>query len=333
MNNKTLRKRLIALMLLMSLFICGFGSGAVELDTAKYRIYRNVMASDLSKRYSVDADSAMNKYRYSAVAGYVVAVSSDGKQFKVSTNQGNTSDVILCESKNGYSLGINDPVVVYGEMTTKLFTKQLVLKVDSCASYDGNFKGSYSWSTLNDTKTLGKADMTTISLGDGEVTYKVPSSWISVQDELENANGYGYVLSDLSDGRSGRAELFFAFYFGSDSLNINDKVDTSTVTKKVQEFFIKNAERIENGIINNILGTTNASRSFKKKDTGFGVTYSYFDATYSNPVIGNSYNVEFVFKPVGDIDGFMVYMYVFTEGSRKHFDDVMFVLRLSEEKW
>lgn len=331
MSRKNIKFIIPVFVLCMSLFLCAFGT-AVELDVAKNGVYRNITAAELGRKYNADSASALRDYKLSAVTGRITSITSDGKKFTVSSGNNDTF-FVSCESKKGYSFSVNDNVKVYGTVSKKIFSKDMAFTVDYAEPFTGEISGNYSWSLING-RTIDKSEVKTVSLGDGRVSYRVPSKWTAVQEKLPNADGYAYVLSDLPGERSGTEELFFAFYFDNKGLNINDRVKYDDTLDPVWEFFKNQSDKIEKGIIQNILGDEPAG-SMKNRISPQGVSYDYYDATYSKDIIGKAYNVEFVFKTVGNYEGFMVYVYVYTNDSmqQEHVDEILLSLRLAEENW
>lgn len=155
-------------------------------------------------------------------------------------------------------------------------------------------------------------DTVQVSIGGGKVKYRIPKTWLDVEEQNSSVkNGHQYNLNQL-DGLY-EAEVFSVFYFDSNQL-----VNRS-------EYSRSGADAVQRAIVRNILKKTNTSfldiELFDKKIAANKRAFDYYITKYK------SYKVLFVFAPMKE--GICCMVYVFRDDT-PHEKDVLYMMQTIE---
>lgn len=332
------RSRMLGLLVCVCLTIgvlCGFSIfNKVEptLWTEKQTryVYQNGSAKLILSKMKSNYESAEQLYdkQYMAVIGRITKISSNNKTVKLAgINSQDTELLIDCSMKDSEAVAtvggmkIGDHVRVFGEVRVGKFPVKYV-NMDVYKIEKTTEQNAYAVVYTNcDGEDYDKTEMAARSLAGGKVIYYVPQSWETVETELPDVDGYEidgyqYKLNEIAADFKVTPESMFVFYFSNMKFlkKLSDKAET---------------ESIEMAIVKNILPKDNLS-SFptREVDSYFGHELDYYDTSFKKSS-GKEFNVEFVFTPVGDDLGILVYMYVYDEV--QHLDDIMALMRMTEK--
>lgn len=320
-------KKAVSLSLIFSfiLLLCGFGfiPVTVLVDTDKNHVYEYIPADDILTEFAKDTDQAKAKYKdgYYLITGKIGDVSKKGDKINVYGSSG-SGDQLICSCPKelraeALNLKKDDAVGIYGKITIGPLDKEVHINAEKLASVPSSVKKGTFY--LSDGKSIDKNNMTSRTLNNGKVSYKIPAAWKGVEhsiveDGIGTMEGYQYVLNQLPGSKDDTPESFFVCYFDNASKleNKDDKKDTV---------------QIEKAIINNISGDGKADLArIRNVNTYYGAKYNYYITSYTDTLnaVNNGYHVEYIFQKDGD-DGFVVYLYVYKDA--KHLSDVLFVTR------
>lgn len=329
-------KRVLSLLLCGCMIVgclCGFSLfNKVEptLYTEKQTryVYQNGSAKFMLSKLTSNYDSAVQMYddQYMAVIGRITKISSNNKTVKLaginSLDQEITIDCSIKDSVAVSDVGgmkLNDHVRVFGKVSVGKFPSKH-MDMDVYKIERTTLQNAYANVYTNcEGEDYDQSVMAARTLAGGKVKYYVPESWVSVESELPDVDGfemdgYQYRLNEIAADFKVMPESMFVFYFSNMKFlkKLSDKSET---------------EAIEKAIVQNILPKDQLS-SFPTREVKsyYGHELDYYDTSFKKSS-GKEFNVEFVFTPVGDDLGILVYMYVYDDV--QHLDDIMAVMRMT----
>lgn len=325
---KTKRMLTLLLAIPMMLFLCGLGFNNVTVlvDTENNYVYEYVSTDDILTDFAKDNNVATRRYEngYYIISGKVENISKKGDTIDISGALVTDSHIICSCPKalrsEALKFKAGDGIGVYGKVTVDLIDKDIHILAEKLVSApEGVKSGSFY---LLDGKNINKNSMSTRTLNNGKIKYRIPAAWKGVEhsiveDEIGTIEGYQYVLNHLPGSTDTVPESFFVCYFDNASRleNTDDKDET---------------ELIEKAIINNISGEGKGD-SARTRDvtTYYGAKYNYFIGSYTDvdESGNNGYHVEYIFQKNGT-DGLIMYLYIYKDA--KHLSDVFFVTRFLE---
>ena len=155
-----------------------------------------------------------------------------------------------------------------------------------------------------------------VTVSGGQMSFKVPKTFLSVGEVLDSAPGMQYRLNEIPETYAASAEQLYVFYFESEEylLYAKDAKNTAAVEMAIVQNILP-GEKV-GGIVN---GWSFPSAS---KHNVNGTVFDYYDSEYKD-VNNKTHYVEFVFTKNGT-KGLGCVLYVFTEYPHK--EDVLYVL-------
>ncbi len=314
---------LVAVLLLCSLMICGFGEH-VELDTEAIKVYQNINIDEIIQKIETEKDEAKKLYHgnYYFLDGYITSIKSNSKEIFISANRENATRVICCKISDKSTiekikgLEVEEFVRIYGRLTIGL-DKNVNVKIDHIEKTGNALYSNDMYSTI-DGKQIEKSSMAVRELNNGSFRYYIPSSWISVEhnikeEELGSIEGYQYCLNQ-TDPKEALSESLFVCCLDKKDVDINDRKDN---------------KRIEEAIIRDIMGKKDKRIEkfpLKKTKTYYGAQYIYYRDHYAKDLFNDKYNVEMIFQETDKEIIVVLYLY----NKKTHLDEIMITLRMME---
>lgn len=317
----------IILVVPIILLLCGFSfkNVTVVVDTEKNQVYEYKSADDVLNDFAKDPVAAKNKYNngYYVISGKIESISDKGDKISLYGSSNKASNIICSCPKQmreeATKYNVDDGIGVYGKLSVDPIDKEIHIKVDKLIDALSGVKTGTFY--LLEGNSINKNSMSTRTLKDGKVSFKIPAEWKGIEhsiieDGIGTIDGYQYVLNELQDHTDTVPESFFVCYFDNAS-------------KLEKTYDKKKTELIEKAIINNISGERKGdSADTKNVNTYYGAEYNYFTGiSYTDLLDENGYHVEYIFQKDGE-DGLVMYLYVYKEP--KHLSDILFVTRFLE---
>ena len=295
----------------------------VTLDAEKDPLYLVITADALLDAYRENKTSAGLTYdkQLLAVYGQIGSVDEKGDSFSLVSSQG--TEMIRCTVSGtglrrqaaGQKAGAQ--VCVLGRIRlTTLPREQWTLTVAGIEAAAGSIPTGEVWrsasgAVVRKTDRAEKGFGTDKIRGGARVTCSVPRSFLSVEEELPNTEGFLYRLNELPGEKKTQPEQLYLFYFDNETM-LQDQNDVRRTTK------------IEEAIIKNILPGENIGfGKFPKRHSAYEHPFQYYDTGY------DGYHAEFAFTPAGE-DGIFCVLYVYR--SSEHLRDILTIFRFLEIK-
>lgn len=313
----------IAALLIPVLFIvltgAAFFESEVMLDTKEHAIYQHADIGDITGA----AGSGRNGGCY-ALTGTVGEKNKNNRKFDLVSDTSGVASVSCTVSDeeliNEVSrLTPGDRVTVYGRLNIGLL-KNIGLEAYSIKKTE-SIKVNKDLYSVKNGPDIDIRDLEERSIGEGRVSYRIPKSWRAVEhdikaEKLGEMEGYQYRLNEIGR-KSEYAESFFVCYFDTDQFVAKNDRD--------------NFKAIEEAILRDIMGKDDLNHfPAKRATTYYGAKYKYYLDTYTKPLSGDKYQVEFVFRESGE--DIIVYLYIYNTQhiNRSSLDEIMLTMRLTD---
>lgn len=345
-------KIFIGIILLAVLFIIEttsvYAANSFDLNVKDNIIYEDLLIDDLLIDADNDSKTAESTYgnNYYRILVHTSYVSADGKELKIvalNTAKSNTSityktgwgegDLVeqIKQLNAGANAYINCKVTFeFGKVKFKEVAQVVKTNVSSISDSTYSLIDGTSFSVGN--KDIIDVNEIKDLNGNTIISYSTPKAWNNVENSVPKAYddipipGKYYKLNELSSNTISDPEYLFAFYFDNNRF-IPTKSDWSKT------------EKTEKAIVNNIIPNLSKgdikcvkySTPYKIKQ---GLTldkyeYHTYEVSYTDSK-HDFHRVEFLFVPIGDNQGYFVFMYVYS--SPIHAGDILLMLRSLEIK-
>ncbi len=293
----------------------------VTMDPDKDPLYRVVTVDALEGALAENKAAAMVTYEKQllAVCGIMGSMEDKGNAFMMTGSE--SAEAIRCTVSDAKlrvqaaGLAPGSAVCVMGKMKLSALPEaRWTLSVDAVAPMTGNAPSGECWRDASGTiiRTSDRAEKgfgADRIRGGARVTALIPRSFLSVEEELPDTEGFLYRLNELPGERKAQPEQLYLFFFDNETM-LQDQNDIRRTTK------------IEEAIIQNILpGESIAFGKFPKRHNAYGRPFQYYDTAY------DGYHAEFAFTPAGE-DGIFCMLYIYR--SSDHLKDILSVFRFLE---